>query len=114
MESKIRLLVLKLELLETIDLAHPFVKRYEQMHECETEEQVLALASGQSVPSKSNPTDVEKDANKEAKAEEEGSNGNGAESAQPESHKIWTTNWFVGVDINMRNDGKVGSNTRGS
>lgn len=48
-ESKVRLLVQKLELLDTIEISHPFVKTFEKSYRC-TEEESIKVADGEVVP----------------------------------------------------------------
>ena len=45
-ESRIRQLVMKLEFVDSLILAHPFVKGFDQISYCVTEEEVLAVAQG--------------------------------------------------------------------
>ncbi|THH28420.1 hypothetical protein EUX98_g5765 [Antrodiella citrinella] len=45
-ESKIRQLVMKLEYVESVQLAHPFIKGFEQISHCIGEEEVRAVAEG--------------------------------------------------------------------
>lgn len=47
MESRIRQLVMKLEYVESLTLAHPFVKGFEQITYCLTDEEVRAAAQGE-------------------------------------------------------------------
>ena len=46
-ESRIRQLVMKLEYVESLILAHPFVKGFDQVSYCSTEEEVHAVAQGE-------------------------------------------------------------------
>ena len=46
-ESRIRQLVMKLEYVDSLTLAHPFVKGFEQVHYCLTDEEVRAVAQGE-------------------------------------------------------------------
>ena len=46
-ESRIRQLVMKLEYVESLILAHPFVKGFDQVSYCITEEEVRAVAQGE-------------------------------------------------------------------
>ena len=48
-ESKLRHLVSKLEMLENIQLAHPFNKGFECEVECESDDEALRVASGLSI-----------------------------------------------------------------
>jgi poly(A) polymerase len=46
-ESRIRQLVMKLEYVDSLTLAHPFVKGFEQVHYCLTDEEVRCVAQGE-------------------------------------------------------------------
>ncbi|KAF9006726.1 Poly(A) polymerase central domain-containing protein [Cyathus striatus] len=46
-ESRIRQLVMKLEFVDSLTLAHPFVRGFEQISYCLTEEEVRAVAAGE-------------------------------------------------------------------
>lgn len=45
-ESKLRLLVQKLEILDTIELAHPFVKTFDNEYLCSSHEEAIRVADG--------------------------------------------------------------------
>ena len=47
MESRIRQLVMKLEFVDSLILVHPFVKGFDQISYCVTEEEVRAVAQGE-------------------------------------------------------------------
>ncbi len=46
-ESRIRQLVMKLEYVDSLTLAHPFIKGFEQVMHCLTDEEVRAAAHGE-------------------------------------------------------------------
>ena len=46
-ESKLRQLVMKLEYVESLVIAHPFIKGFEQVLYCSTDEEVRAVAEGE-------------------------------------------------------------------
>lgn len=46
-ESRLRQLVMKLEFVESLQLAHPFIKGFSQVSHCLTEEEVRAVAQGE-------------------------------------------------------------------
>lgn len=48
-ESKVRLLVQRLETLDTIEIAHPFVKTFDKTYNC-SEEVAIKVADGETVP----------------------------------------------------------------
>lgn len=47
MESRLRQLVMKLEFVDSLQLAHPFIKGFEQISYCLSEEEVRAVAQGE-------------------------------------------------------------------
>lgn len=99
-ESKLRLLVMNLEKLDTIALAHPFNKGFDKVHYCHTEAEAEAIAKGGCLGKKldgvkSIPTDLgKKDAagNSPPVAE-----GNG--DAEQGPIKVWTTTHYVGIEV---------------
>lgn len=46
-ESRIRQLIMKLEYVDSLTLAHPFVKGYDQVSYCLSEEEIRAVAQGE-------------------------------------------------------------------
>ena len=46
-ESRLRQLVMKLEFGESLTLAHPFIKGFDQVSYCLNEEEIRSVASGQ-------------------------------------------------------------------
>ena len=46
-ESRLRQLVMKLEFVESLTLAHPFIKGFDQVSYCLNEEEIRSVASGQ-------------------------------------------------------------------
>lgn len=49
-ESRIRQLIMKLEYVESLTLAHPFIKGFDQVAYCLNEEEVRAIAQGETSP----------------------------------------------------------------
>ena len=47
MEARIRQLVMKLEFVDSLTLAHPFVKGFDQIFYCVTKEEVSAVCQGE-------------------------------------------------------------------
>lgn len=86
-ESKIRQLVMKLEILERITLAHPYLKRYEETWDFETEEDAQNIAGGKKFEGKCEQVE------------------NGREvklgDTEPEN-RLYVTKWFVGIDVDMK------------
>lgn len=78
-ESKLRLLVQKLEILDTIELAHPFVKTFDKVYSCSSDEEAMRIADGETLPT----------------AGDESANGNGSQTA------VHTTTLYIGLEINL-------------
>lgn len=58
-ESKVRQLVMKLENVDTILLAHPFIKSFEQTYHCLSDDECKALAKGEVLPEVAKRTEEE-------------------------------------------------------
>ncbi|CUS14052.1 unnamed protein product [Tuber aestivum] len=97
-ESKLRHLVMKLEILETIKLAHPFNKGFDNVHFCETEEEAIRIANGE-IKAIDNQTGV-KTVVTDLKAEQ---NGNAERKEDESKFKVYTTTYYVGLEINTGN-----------
>ncbi|KAK9459342.1 Poly(A) polymerase central domain-containing protein [Lipomyces oligophaga] len=90
-ESKIRLLVNKLELVGSIELAHPFVKEYNQVHYCKDDEEAAKIANGDEIENNAKEANLEQAAKDEEKAiTEEGSE---------KKIVVYTTIFFIGLGI---------------
>lgn len=79
-ESRIRQLVMKLEYVESLTLAHPFIKGFDQTIYCLTDEEVRAAASGE----------VPESVAKRKKEDIEGKEG---------ASTVYTTTFYIGLAI---------------
>jgi len=82
-ESRLRQLVMKLEYVETLILAHPFVKGFDQVSYCLNEEEVRLVAQGE-------PSDAIASRKKE---DIEGKEGAG---------RVYSTTFYIGLAIEPR------------
>lgn len=80
MESRLRQLVMKLEYVEALTLAHPFVKGFEQTLHCIDENEVRAAAQG----------DITDTVKKRTKEEIEGKEG---------ASTVYSTTFYIGLAI---------------
>ena len=81
-ESKVRQLVMKLEFVDTLDLAHPFIKGFERKSYCVTEAEQKAVATGEAPP--------EIDARTEA------------DLVPGQGGVVYTTSFFIGLVIEKK------------
>jgi poly(A) polymerase len=88
-ESRIRQLVMKLEYVDSLILAHPFIKGFEQVCYCLSEEEIRSVAQG----------DISETISKRQKEDIEGKEGAGP---------IHTTTFYVGLAIEPKQPGAVG------
>lgn len=88
-ESRIRQLVMKLEYVDSLTLAHPFIKGFEQVLHCLSEEELRAAAQG----------DVSDAVAKRKKEEIEGKEG---------ASSIYLTSFYIGLAIEPKQAGSVG------
>ncbi|OBZ70389.1 Poly(A) polymerase pla1 [Grifola frondosa] len=88
-ESRIRQLVMKLEYVETLTLAHPFIKGFEQVCYCISDEEVRAVAQGE-IP--------------EAVVKRKKEDIEGKESTSV----VYSTTFYIGLAIEPKQPGAVG------
>jgi poly(A) polymerase len=87
-ESRLRQLIMKLELAENLEIAHPFIKGFERVTLCRTEEEKKNAQNGKL------PEDMpSSEDNKDLKAVENGTT---------EPVKVWTTIFYVGLAATPR------------
>lgn len=104
-ESKVRLLVSSLEHVESIELAHPFVKGFDRVHHCQTEEEVERIVNGdlqfQATAVVTESTDLLTAPKTEVTV---GEAQNGV-SEKPETngtpHTVYTTTYYIGIEISQ-------------
>ncbi|KAI5852535.1 Poly(A) polymerase central domain-containing protein [Morchella snyderi] len=94
-ESKLRHLVMKLEQIETIKLAHPFNRGFDKVHFCATEEEAISVAHG----------DIRSvgihDGVKTAETDLKDQNGDSESKEEDDSKvKVYTTTYYIGLEIN--------------
>ncbi|KAF8272467.1 Poly(A) polymerase central domain-containing protein [Lactarius quietus] len=88
-ESRLRQLVMKLELVESLHLAHPFIKGFDQVAYCVSDEEVRLVAQGETT---------------EAIAERKAEDIEGVEGARP----VYSTTFYVGLGIEAKQPGSSG------
>ncbi|KAI0271965.1 poly-A polymerase [Russula aff. rugulosa BPL654] len=88
-ESRLRQLVMKLELTESLTLAHPFIKGFEQVAYCISDDEIRLVAQGDTTP-----------AIAKRKAEEI----EGIEGSRP----VYSTTFYVGLGIEAKQPGSTG------
>lgn len=90
-ESKLRLLVQNLEVLDTIELAHPFNKTFDREYYCSSYEEALKVADGEIT----SPEELKKLSEKT----EDNENGEGKTT-------VYTTTLYIGLDIKLEGANK--------
>ena len=109
-ESKVRLLVTSLERVESIELAHPFIKGFDRVHRCQTEDEVDCILRGDMRFHRPDDAAVETTGpvNNDGPDDAVASNGvgpdpvlndDGAPSKKESAHTIYTTTFYIGIDI---------------
>ena len=106
-ESKVRQLVMKLELVPTLLCAHPFIKGFDQVSECRNDNEVRAVATGDIPEEVANRTKLEKlpegtEAVEQAEKEKEGKEAQG-------HRMIYTTTFYIGLIIEPRDKSAAGA-----
>lgn len=98
-ESRLRQLIMKLELVPSMILAHPFVKGFNQESVCLTDDEVRLVATGDAPPEVVARTTIQALPEGEAakqKDEEE------AENADTGKRTVYTTTFYIGLKVEPR------------
>lgn len=108
-ESKIRQLVMKLELVPTLLCAHPYTKGTDQVSECHTDDEVRQVATGDIPPEVAARTKVTDNA-EETAASNAGADGSTADNSADTSgrRQIWTSTFYIGLCIEPRQANTTG------
>jgi len=99
-ESRIRQLVMKLEMVPTLMCAHPFIKGFDQVSLCYNDAEVRMVATGnvpEEVANRTKQEDLPKEGfgAEEAKAKDEE-----AKKEEAKGHRmIWTTTFYIGLCV---------------
>ncbi|KAG9097373.1 polynucleotide adenylyltransferase, partial [Ceratobasidium sp. 370] len=88
-ESRLRQLVMKLEFVDQLEVAHPFVKGFEQKHYCLDDSEVRAVAQGDVSPviEKRKPEDMK---------------------SVPNASEVYTTTFYIGMKVAEKKAGTSG------
>lgn len=101
-ESKLRQLVMKLELVPTLVCAHPYTKGFEQISECHSDEELRQVATGdipEEVAKRTKMEALSKQDEATVKEQDEAAQ----QQAAKEGHRmIWTTTFFIGLQVEPR------------
>ena len=95
-ESRIRQLVMKLELVPTLLCAHPFIKGFNQESVCHTDEEVRQVAMGEAPAAVAERTKLQ-ELPKEGEAKEKDE-----QDADKGRRTIYTTTFYIGLQIEPR------------
>ena len=108
-ESKVRLLITSLENVESVELAHPFIKGFDRVHQCRTEDEVEKITNGdlqfRSEDVKSFTAGLKSESKQDATTKDntngtDAPNGeNGKEEAETKYHTVYTTTYYVGIEL---------------
>ncbi|WFD29702.1 polynucleotide adenylyltransferase [Malassezia sp. CBS 17886] len=94
-ESRLRQLVMKLELVPSLLCAHPYVKGFDQETVCNTDEEVRLVASGDA-PATVAPRTTDLPADGDAAKEKD------AQEASEGHRTIYTTTFYIGLKVEPR------------
>lgn len=98
-ESRLRQLVLKLELVDMLVLAHPYIKPLDRVHYCSTDQEALDAAYGVFNQATTFAlTEGNMDVNHMELLKENSENSDSQEPQEP-LRKVYTTTFFIGLFI---------------
>lgn len=98
-ESKVRQLVMKLELVDTLMCAHPYTKGFDQISECYTDDEVRRVATGDIPDEVAKRTKMEELPKEGEEAAKEQSDAVKEQAAKEGHRMIWTTTFYIGLAI---------------
>jgi poly(A) polymerase len=105
-ESKLRHLVGALDRKSSIEVAHPFPKGFERIHNCKSEKEIEAVKAGstqyQAKGTKTETTDATKDPTHAAAAENGGESITVPEPVQTNEtndYTLYTTTYYIGLEL---------------
>jgi poly(A) polymerase len=107
-ESKVRQLIMKLELVPTMMCAHPYIKGFDQVSECHNDDEVRLVATGDIPEEVANRTKLEELPKEEEAAKEQDAAAKQATEGQEGHRTIWTTTFYIGLSIEPRQADAVG------
>lgn len=100
-ESRVRQLIMKLELVPTLICAHPFIKGFNQVSHCLDENEVRLVAIGDIPEAVANRTKL-KELPKEGDAAKEQDEAAKKEDQKDGSRTVWTTTFYIGLCVEPR------------
>jgi len=102
-ESKIRQLLMRIEMVDGIVLAHPFNASFDKIHYCTTDDEAAQVATGEVIRHlRAESTDLQKTV-LTTDDENDIPQGKGDESGQPKSAIIvYTSTFYIGLDISLK------------
>lgn len=100
-ESKVRQLVLRLEYVDEIKLAHPFNKSTDSVHYCKTEEEASGVTRGELIATKTENINMQQTAK-----EMEHTNNSDMKISQNDLILVYTTTWYIGLEVDKKDGSK--------
>ena len=102
MESKIRQLLMKIEMVDGIVLAHPFNSSFDKVHYCTTDDEAAQVATGETIKYlRTESADLQKTALK-AGANGSTDNPDGTEVSPRGDIVIYTSTFYIGLNISLK------------
>ena len=106
MESKLRQLLLKLEMVDGITLAHPFNSSFDKVHFCTTDDQAAQIATGEMIRHlRAESTNLQKTALAAESGIESVQNSDGVGLVPNANIAVYTSTFYIGLNISLK-DGK--------
>ncbi|BFZ54904.1 polynucleotide adenylyltransferase [Savitreella phatthalungensis] len=118
-ESKIRQLVMRLEVLDTIAVAHPYVKSFDSIHDCADEEEAAKVAAGEASGKKvAQVADLKEIVKEGVESVAEGlastvpappgeaTNAPATDSVLTPAIRVYTTSFYIGIEVDRSDNTK--------
>jgi len=105
-DSKLRQLLMKLEMVDGIILAHPFNSSFDKVHYCATDDQAAQVATGEMIRHlRAESTNLQKTALAAESGIESVENSDGVAFVSKGNIAVYTSTFYIGLNISLK-DGK--------
>jgi poly(A) polymerase len=102
-ESKIRQLLMRVEMVDGIILAHPFNSSFDKVHYCTTDDEAAQVATGEMIRHlRAESTNLQKTAIVAESGIESVENTDGVAAAPQTNITVYTSTFYIGLNISLK------------
>jgi poly(A) polymerase len=102
-ESKIRQLLMRIEMVDGIILAHPFNSSFDKVHYCTTDDEAAQVATGENIRHlRAESTNLQKTAIVAESGMDSVENADGVAEAPKTNITVYTSTFYIGLNISLK------------